>query len=82
MVNFIKGFRFWSRLCISLAHEHFQNMKPSFWCLFYDLIKSIFILSLYFFFMISYNFSFKNVKLRMTYVGAILVLISIPWVQM
>ena len=51
MVNSILGCRFESKLCKSLMlpHEHFQNMIESSRYLFYDLIKSVFILLLHFF---------------------------------
>ena len=79
-VNFILGCRFCSRLCNSLlfSYGHFQNMKQSSKYFFHDLVNSPFILLPYFLSIISYRFSSKYARVRIAYVGAILVPIAIP----
>ena len=81
IVSFILGCRFWSRLCNSLmspCHGYFQNMKKSSEYLFQDLVNFPFMLVPYFLPIISYRFSSKYAKVRVAYVGAILVPIAVP----
>ena len=77
--NFILSCRLWSKLCKSslLLHGHFQNMKQSSRYLSHDLIKSISILLPYIFMVISNWFSSKYAKVRVAYVGTILVPITV-----
>ena len=60
----------------------FQNMKQLTKYLIHDLVNSLFIFSSYFLPMISYKFSSKNAEVRVAYVGAIFVPISVPRVWM
>ena len=61
-----------------LPHKHSQNMKQSSKYLFHDLINSVFILLLYFLPIILDSFSSKYAKVRVAYVGSILVPIAVP----
>ena len=60
------------------AHGHFQNMKQSSEYLFHDLVNSSFMLLPYFLPIISYRFSSKYARVRVAYVGTILVPIAVP----
>ena len=84
IVNFIFGYRFWSKFYnwLMFPHGHFQNMKQSSKYLFHDLVNSPFMLLLYFLPIILYRFSSKYAKVRVVYVGAILVPIAVPRVWM
>ena len=86
IVNFILG----SRFCRSLSnllmspHGHGQNMMQLSKYLFYDLVNSSFIFLHYFLPIISYRFSSKYARVRVTYVGAIFVPIAVPsvWIYL
>ena len=60
------------------SHGNFQNMKQSSKYLFHDLVNSSFMSLLYFLPIISYRFTSKYARVKVTYVGAILVLTVVP----
>ena len=80
VVNFTLGCRFCCRLCNSLIspHGHFQNMKQSSKYLFHYLVNSSFMSLPYFLHIISYRLSSKYARVRVAYVGAILVPLAVP----
>ena len=79
-INFILGYRFCSRLCNSLMSPlgHFQNMKQSSKYLFHNLVNSSFMSLPYFLPIISCRFSSKYTRVRIAYVGTMLVPVAIP----
>ena len=78
IVNFILGCRFCSRSCNSLMSPHgcFQNMKQSSIYIFHGFENSSVSLP-YFLPIVSYRLSSKYAKVRVTYVGAILISIAV-----
>ena len=86
IVNLILGCRFCCRLCNSFMspHGHFQNMKQSSKYLFRDLVNSSFMSLQYILPIISYRFSSQYTRVRVAYVGAILVPIAVPsvWIYL
>ena len=84
MVDFILGCRFWSWLCnlLMFPRGHFRSMKQLSWYLFHDLVNSLFMLLPYFLLMIAYRFSSKYARVRVAYVGTILVPIAVSRVWM
>ena len=79
IVNFILGCRFCSRSGNSLMfpHGYIQNMKQSSKYLFRDLVNSPFMSLSYFLPIILYRFFSKYARVRVAYVGAILVPIAV-----
>ena len=63
---------------VNVSPGRFQNMKQSSKYLFYVLVNSFMALPYFFLPIISYRFSSKKARVRVAYVGAILVPIAIP----
>ena len=80
IVNFILGCRFCSRPYNSLmsSHGYFQNTKQSSKYLFDDLVISSFMSLPNFLPLISNRFISKDARVRIAFVGAILVPITVP----
>ena len=63
---------------------YFLNMKQSYKYLFHDLVRSSFMSLPYFLPIVSYKFSSKYARVRVAYVGTILVPIAVPsvWIYL